>query len=99
LSVWKQRNAALVRMVPEREQREGEREDTKKFWTLESARAKTLASYPAEAACFNLLTVMPSSHATFTITSQWVQKTEMTGGVAIAETDALTDHAIIGEDR
>jgi hypothetical protein len=57
------------------------------------------ASSPAEAALFNVLTRMLLSHATFTFTSQWVQKIEMTGGVAIVEIGAPTDHMIVEGDR
>lgn len=94
LSVWKQRNAALVRMVPET-RKESERERKRSFGPSSPAR-QDFASSPAEAALmFNLPTI---SQATFSINSQWVQKIEMTGDTAIVETGALIDHAITGED-
>jgi hypothetical protein len=95
LSVWKQRNAALVRMVPEI-RKESERERKRSFGPSSPAARQDFASSPAEAASmFNLPT---PSQATFSITLQWVQTKEMTEAVAIVETGALTDHAITEED-
>jgi hypothetical protein len=94
MSVWKQRNAALVRMVPESEEGEGGSEKEvldPRVWRQD------FASSPAEAACL-IYRLLPSSQATFSIISQWAQKIEMTGDVGIAETGALTDPAIIEED-
>jgi hypothetical protein len=94
MSVWKQRNAALMRMVPESE--EGEGGSGKEVLDPRVWR-QDFASSPAEAACL-IYRFQCSCTGNSHNPSQWVQTKEMIGDVAIAETGALIDLAIIGED-
>lgn len=95
LSVWKQRNAALVRMVLR--ERQVNAKQKKKFWTLEF-RCQDFASSPAEGASIYRVECLLCHKTTFIIISQWALKLEIAGGVAIAERGAQTDHMIAGGD-
>jgi hypothetical protein len=81
-------------MVPET-RKESERERKRSFGHSSPA-CQDFASSPAEAASMFNLSI--SSQVTLSITSRWVQTTEMTGDVATTVTEALIDHVITGKD-